>query len=374
MSERPTVAVIGGGYGGATVAKALDEVADVVLVEPKEAFLHNVAALRALVDPSWLDQVFLPYHALLANGRVVRDRAVRVDPGRVETASGEKIDADYVVLASGSTYPFPAKTDLEDTDAAHRQFRTAHHALAGADRVLLVGAGPVGVELAGEIRHVWPDKSVTLLDVAGRVLEGPFRDDLKAELQRQLLALDVRLVLGSPLQALPPTEPGEPGTFTVVTDDGEEITADLWFRCFGVVPNGDYLGDQLAAARQPDGFVEVGPTLQVAGHPTVFALGDLSTADAKMAGYARRQAEVVAANITALAAGATANGEGLTEYQPMGRTVIVVPLGPEGGSGQFPGQDDLVPVETVAELKGRDLMVGAFAQLFGAAAPADADG
>src|ERR1035438_6971156 len=56
MSEpsavKPTVVVIGGGYGGISAAKALDEVADVVLVEPKDAFVHNVAALRALTDPS----------------------------------------------------------------------------------------------------------------------------------------------------------------------------------------------------------------------------------------------------------------------------------------------------------------------------------
>ena len=41
--------VIGGGYGGVTTAKELDDVADIVLVEPKDAFVHNVAALRALV-------------------------------------------------------------------------------------------------------------------------------------------------------------------------------------------------------------------------------------------------------------------------------------------------------------------------------------
>ena len=368
-TDGPTVAVIGGGYGGVSVAKALDPTADVVLVEPREAFLHNVAALRALVDPSWLDRVFMPYGNLLSRGRVVQDRAVRVDPGRVLTASGEQIDADYVVLASGSSYPFPAKTDLVDTDAAHRQFRAVNQALADADRVLLVGAGPVGVELAGEIRAVWPDKAITLLDTAGRVLEGPFRDDLKAELHRQLVDLDVRLVLGSPLRALPPTQPGEPGTFTVTTDDGVDVTADLWFRCFGVVPNGDYLGDDLAGARRPDGFVEVGPTLQVVGHPNVFALGDLSTADAKMAGFARRQADVVAANITALAAG----GTDLTEYQAIGAAGIVIPIGPEGGSGQFPGQDHLVPAETVAHMKGRDMMVGPFAELFGLAAVAEAD-
>ena len=60
--------VIGGGYGGVNVAKALDEVADVTLVEPKDAFFHNVAALRGLVDPSFLPTIFIPYAGLLATG------------------------------------------------------------------------------------------------------------------------------------------------------------------------------------------------------------------------------------------------------------------------------------------------------------------
>src|ERR1700731_3108884 len=97
---RPTVVVVGGGYGGIGVAKALDETSDVVLVEPKDAFMHNIAALRALVDPSWLARIFFPYDGLLANGRVVRGRAVLVDPHRVVTESGEEIAADYVVLAT----------------------------------------------------------------------------------------------------------------------------------------------------------------------------------------------------------------------------------------------------------------------------------
>src|SRR5215469_8238381 len=49
LPSRPSVVVIGGGYGGVTTAKELDDVADIVLVEPKDAFVHNVAALRALV-------------------------------------------------------------------------------------------------------------------------------------------------------------------------------------------------------------------------------------------------------------------------------------------------------------------------------------
>jgi apoptosis-inducing factor 2 len=362
---RPTVAVVGGGYGGIAVAKALDETSDVVLVEPKDAFMHNIAALRALVDPSWLPRIFLPYGGLLTNGRMVRDRAVVVDPHRVVTASGEEISADYIVLATGSRYPFPAKTDLVDAHHAQEQVRQAHRALAQADRILLVGAGPVGIELAGEIRHVWPEKSIVLLDVADEILGGPYKPELKAELRRQLIESRIELILGSPLRQPPPTEPGELGTFTVTTEAGTEVSADIWFRCYGVVPNSDYLGDALVPARRSDGFIEVGPTLQVAGQTTVFAVGDISTADSKMAGFAGRQAATVADNINALAQGRS----DLTHYESWG-VAIAVPLGPTGGAGQFPGQDEIAGPETIAERKGREMGVGRLSELFGLMAPA----
>jgi NADH dehydrogenase FAD-containing subunit len=364
QAGKPTVVVVGGGYGGITAAKALDETSDVVLVEPKDAFMHNIAALRALVDPSWLPKIFFPYAGLLTNGRVVRDRAVVVDPHRVVTASGEEIPADYVVLATGSRYPFPAKTDLVDTHRAQEQVRRTHDALAQADRVLLVGAGPVGIELAGEIRAVWPEKSIVLLDAADEILGAPFKPELKAELRRQLLEARVELILGSPLRQAPPTEPGALNTFTVTTEAGTDVVADIWFRCYGVVPNSDYLEDALSAARRSDGFIEVGPTLQVAGQTNVFALGDISTADAKMAGFAGLQAATVASNINALA-----EGTELTNYESMG-VAIAVPIGPTGGAGQLPGQDEVVGSEMISEIKGRELMVDRFSQLFGLAAAA----
>ena len=152
--------------------------------------------------------------------------------------------------------------------------------------MLLVGAGAVGIELAGEIKAVWPSKQVVLVDMADDVLGGPFRPELKAELRRQLAELDVQVLLGSPLVAEPPTEPGELRTFTAVTQAGTEVTADIWFRCYGVIPVSDYLAGGLAGARGPDGHIEVAPTLQVAGQDRVFALGDLSTADRKTAGAA----------------------------------------------------------------------------------------
>ena len=363
---RPAVLVVGGGYGGINVAKRLDDVADVVLVEPKDAFEHNVAALRALADPSWLPRIYLPYDRLLASGRVIRDRAVAVEPGRVTLGSGRTLDADYIVLATGSTYPFPAKGGAGTAAEAHRKVRAAHAALAAAGRVLLLGAGPVGIELAGEIKAVWPDKRVTLLDVAGDVLGERFGPELKAEIRRQLAGIGVELLLSSRLRVAPPGAPGELRSFVAETESGNKVTADLWFRCYGVSPVSDYLAGELAGARRPDGFIDVTPELRVAGQTRVFAVGDVSAADHNMAGIAGRQAELVAGNIRALIAG---DGE-LAAWQPL-PPVIIVPIGPEGGSGQLPS-GELAPPEMAAELKGRDLLTGRFAELLGVAVPAGA--
>jgi NADPH-dependent 2,4-dienoyl-CoA reductase/sulfur reductase-like enzyme len=121
-NARASVVVVGGGYGGINAAKALDDVADVTLVDPTEAFVHNLAAWRALVEPEWLDRIFLPYEHLLQSGRFLRDRAVNVDGRRVTLASGDVLEPEYLVLATGSSYPFPAKTEEPNIASARLRF------------------------------------------------------------------------------------------------------------------------------------------------------------------------------------------------------------------------------------------------------------
>jgi NADH dehydrogenase FAD-containing subunit len=369
MSEsspaRPSVLVVGGGYGGITVARGLDDVADVTLVDPRDAFVHNIAALRALVDPAWLEQIYFPYESLLPNGRTIRDRVVRAEPGTVALASGDQISADYLVLATGSRYPFPAKPDADDTATTRDRYRTAHEALQRADRVLILGAGPTGLELAGEIRAALPDKQVTIIDAADDILSGPFKPELRDELRAQLDGLGIELRLGTTLSELPASAPNEHAPFSVKTSDGDALAADIWFRCFGVVPVSDYVHGELAAARDSRGNIAVGPDLRVGGQERVFAIGDIIDLDGKMAGRARAQGDTVVENIRALIAGETA----LTAYEPM-PPALFVPLGPTGGAGQLPGAEEISGPEVVAELKGRDLMVDAFREMFVIASPA----
>jgi NADH dehydrogenase FAD-containing subunit len=365
MPDVPTahasVVVVGGGYGGIRVAKALDDVADVTLVDPTEAFVHNIAAWRALVEPKWLDRIFFPYEHLLAHGRFLRDRAVAVDGRRVTLASGEVLEPNYLVLATGSAYPFPAKTDEPDIASARARHRAAHEALLAADRALIIGAGPAGLELAGEIKAFFPDKHVTVADISEDILIGPYHQSLREELRRQLDALGVELRLGTAISELPTAPPATLAPIAIASANGGELVADIWFRAFGVRAQGEYLeGGALDNRRDERGYVCVDEQLRVVGETHTFALGDLADADRDMAGIATRQAGVVGANIRALITG---TGE-LTSYEKL-PPLIAIPLGPEGGAG-FLG-DGVVDAATIADLKGRHMGTDNLVALFDAA-------
>ncbi|GAA4556280.1 NAD(P)/FAD-dependent oxidoreductase [Planotetraspora kaengkrachanensis] len=359
---RPNVVIVGGGYGGINAAKGLDDVADVTLVDASEIFVHNVAAWRALVEPVWLEKIFMPYDRLLKHGRFLRDRAVAVEGRRVTLESGKELEPDYLVLATGSTYPFPAKTDAPDAETARARHEAAHDELLRATRVLLVGAGPTGLELAGEIKAFFPDKQVTIVDVGADVLPGPFDQSLRDDLRRQLDEIGVELKLGSPLRDLPDTAPATFGEVTVVTETGEKLTADIWFRCFGLTPQSGYLKGSLATTRDANGYLRVDEHLQVIGHDRVYALGDITDADRNTAGGATYQGQLLAANLRTLITG---EGE-LGTWQPL-PPIIVVPLGPEKGAAWLPGEDGvgaLAGPEVTSAVKGSAMLVDNYSAMF----------
>ena len=71
QARRPSVVVIGGGYGGVNVAKALDEVADVTLVEPKDAFF-GTAMTASSVSLAAVTPIRSKHSATMLLGEVSR--------------------------------------------------------------------------------------------------------------------------------------------------------------------------------------------------------------------------------------------------------------------------------------------------------------
>jgi pyruvate/2-oxoglutarate dehydrogenase complex dihydrolipoamide dehydrogenase (E3) component len=123
-------------------------------------------------------------------------RATTILDGNTRIEARESHDPDYLVLATGSSYPFPAKTEEPDIASARIRFRDAHEALLAAGRVLIVGAGPSGLELAGEIKAFYPDKQVTIVDSADDILAGSYDQALRDELHRQLANKQAGVVAG----------------------------------------------------------------------------------------------------------------------------------------------------------------------------------
>jgi NADH dehydrogenase FAD-containing subunit len=349
------VVVIGGGYGGTAVAKELDQSFDVTLIEKRERFFHNSGSLRAAVDARWLRKLFIPYDHLLKHGRIVNSKVVEAKPEEVFLENGQRLKFDYLILATGSSYPFPAKMASDKVAEAETAVQLVNERVAQAKSILLIGAGPVGIELAGEIASLYPGKPVTLIDPSDRLMPA-FNPKLGERLYKGLQQLGVKVLLGEKLVKMPTATnaiaPEQPTLQTYLTEKGTQIESDIHFICFGLQLNTQYL--QLGSVVDERKQVKVNSHLQVQGYENIFAIGDIvNTGEAKLITTADAHAKIVALNIERLAA----NNHSLLDHQPKRAATVIVPLGATGGAAQLPlGQNGIVLGAWAASLiKGKSL-------------------
>ncbi len=120
------VAVVGGGYGGATAAKyirMLDPSIEVVLIEPNEAFVSCPISNMVLGGFRTLRDITTPYSGLARHGvKVVRDTATAIDMDKkqVRLARGEAVGFDRVVVSPGIDFMWEAIPALGSADAQGR--------------------------------------------------------------------------------------------------------------------------------------------------------------------------------------------------------------------------------------------------------------
>jgi apoptosis-inducing factor 2 len=350
------VVVIGGGYAGVRLAKRLDHVARVTLVDRKEIFFHRIASLRAGVRPEWSATPFIPYDRLLRHGQVVARKAVRVETTerQVVLATGERLPYDVLVIATGADYPEPARFTGTTADEAVKSFAEHQRSIAAAEHVLVVGGGPSGVELSAEIRLARPDARVTLAHAGPALLNatGSARAGRKA--RDWLESHDVEVRLDSFMA------PGNDfGTYRDA--HGNIVAADLSFWATGTTPNTLWLrlaghGDWL----NPSGHVKVDRMLRVEGKPDVFAVGDVNDAtELKITPAALAQADLAAHNIRAYLNSSGKHRKEPRLYRPMQRTPVIVPFGAGDGLTVLPvpgGETAVLGSRTSVMAKAKTLM------------------
>ncbi|RYY33291.1 hypothetical protein EON62_04375, partial [archaeon] len=212
--------------------------------------------------------------------------------------SEQRVEFDYCVLATGSTYPGPCKAEPTAHDGRARATELVgfSNALKAARTVAVVGGGPSGVELASELAHTYPSQAITLVSATPSLLFG-FPPALGQAAATWLQARGVQLLLGREVaqvhrtpSTLPTARAAElssertapPAGPHVVFADGNVLHADVVVQCYGVQPNAGFLRSSppLCGALARDGGVSVDAAFRLltpAGAvDSIFAIGDVA--------------------------------------------------------------------------------------------------
>jgi NADH dehydrogenase len=316
--SRHRVVIVGSGFGGLTAAKALKRA-------PKGCEL-DVTLISRTTTHLFQPLLYQVATGILSEGDIApttrlvlrRQHNVRVLLGEVtgvdltaQTVTSKLVDVetvtqyDSLIVAAGSQQSYfgndefatfaPGMKTIDDALELRGRilgaFEVAEVATDPAERerrltFVVVGAGPTGVEVAGQIvelaertlagafRTIKPSECrVILLDAAPAVLP-PMGPKLGMKAQRRLEKMGVEIQLNAMVTAV-----DYKGITIKEKDGGErriESACKVWAAGVQASPLGKMIADQ-SDGTQTDraGRVIVEPDLTVKGHPNVFVIGDL---------------------------------------------------------------------------------------------------
>ncbi|PPR01332.1 hypothetical protein CVT24_006334 [Panaeolus cyanescens] len=283
MSSGKRIVVVGGGAAGSQIAKSLSQQlsdgSSITLIEAREYYPHYIGSLRAVVteEGGLEDKVLIPLDKLFTkdNGRVVHETVASISAnaggngGNVVTSNGATYPYDVLVVATGNTWDGPlAFPNTRSETVSHinkwrKQFRDANG-------IAIVGGGPVGCELAGELRDVYKDKAITIVQRETRLLSAAYPEKYRRYVDQRWTERGITLITDDEV----PTISAYPATHAM-TKKGVSLNADLIVPCWGGRPNTDFLkslGNNVLTSR---GHVRVDQHLQIDGMRGIFAAGDI---------------------------------------------------------------------------------------------------
>jgi NADH dehydrogenase len=299
------VVIVGGGFGGLSLAKALARRPfDVTLIDRNnhhlfQPLLYQVAT--AGLSPADIASPIRNIVGGQSNTRVMLAEVTGIDTIRKEViADSRRVPYDTLVLATGARHAYfghddwaafaPGLKTIDDATDLRRRILLAFERAEGEDDAIerqrlltfvVIGGGPTGVETAGAIaelakralaadfRAIDPRCArIILVEAAPRVLTA-FDERLSEAARRSLEQLGVEVRLGAAV--------------TDCSDEGVRLGSDfipartiIWAAGVMASPAGRWLGAETDRA----GRVKVGADLSVPGLPDVFVIGDTATVTA----------------------------------------------------------------------------------------------
>ncbi len=316
-SDRHKVVIVGSGFGGLTAAQKLKRAdVDIKLIAKTTHHLFQPLLYQVATGIISEGEIAPPTRLILRdqqNAQVLLGEVTHVDLANKTVDSvllghTYRTPYDSLIIAAGAGQSYfgndhfaewaPGMKSIDDAlELRGRILGAFEQAERSSDperrakllTFVVVGAGPTGVEMAGQIaeladhtlkgafRHIDSSKArVILLDAAPAVLP-PMGEKLGLKAQRRLEKLGVEIQLGAMV-----TDVDRNG-LTVKYTDGTvkriEASCKVWSAGVSASPLGKDLANQSDTEIDRAGRVKVGPDLTIPGHPNVWVVGDMAAVD-----------------------------------------------------------------------------------------------
>jgi NADH dehydrogenase len=310
----PSVVIVGGGFAGLFAARELRRApVRVTLIDRAQHHLFQPLLYQCATGILSEGKIAAPLRGVLArhrNTECLLAEVTGIDPDRRRVVAqrplGDQIELgyDYLILAAGVRQSYfghdeyaafaPGMKTIADALTIRRRvfgaFEMAETATDPRARrrwltFALVGGGPTGVELAGQIRevatrtlrreyrHIQPADARVLLFDGGKAPLESFGPALSALAARDLAKLGVELHMGSLVTGM------DPGWLTVKGPDGSEKRYEagtvLWTAGVEAPPLAPAVAQATGAKQDRAGRLLVNDDLTLPGHPRVYVTGDL---------------------------------------------------------------------------------------------------
>ncbi|KAH8683475.1 hypothetical protein BGZ61DRAFT_480519 [Ilyonectria robusta] len=302
------IVIVGANFAGYQAARVLalnlppNSRYRVVVVEPNSHFQFTWVLPRYCVAKGHEHKAFIPYGPNLAGapeGAVhwVKDRVASLTKSHVKLQdSGEDIPYEYLIIATGSAVEegLPSRTNATEKLESMKRLQAMQKSIEGANKIVVVGGGAAGVEVATDAKSMYPEKTIVLVH-SRKACMHRFGEGLQKAAREGFEKLGIEVILDERVVG----EDKEAGTVTLRS--GRVIECDLFINCTGQKPASGILKDLAPETVTESGHIKVKPSLQIDNDefPNIYACGDV--ADTKTPNpngrSAYRQADVASDNV-----------------------------------------------------------------------------
>jgi pyruvate/2-oxoglutarate dehydrogenase complex dihydrolipoamide dehydrogenase (E3) component len=229
-----------------------------------------------------------------------------------EWQSSRTIPFDYAVVATGTRLAAPGTMPDDDKPPSVRYLQSHQAGIKAANSILIIGGGAVGVQMACDLKELYPSKTVTLVHSRDTLMPA-YHEALSNLIKARFAELGVNVVTGSRVVIPPGGFTNNNQSTTVhLQNTPQTLTADFVITATGQIPNNQFLlpengglppSSSDSIINPQNGFIRVRKTMQFQDpqYPHLFAVGDIADSGAhKAARPGSVQAALAAKNIVSL--------------------------------------------------------------------------